>query len=363
MNMLMKPIDLLFFRDGKPFTMGDDTWASGNIIPTPSVIYGALKAAYYSVYPDELEKVSADNDPASENITIEGIYFRFENSNFFPLPVDYIYKKNKSAREKRKEKKDKKYQVELLNEPVHKNLSSANRFKLSISDEEVETFDNGLITELDLRNYLENLGSARDIKTIKLEDLIEREPKVGIGRENTTHATAEGKLYRVGMMRFKKLNLGIKTKENLQEILGLKTKLGGEGKIVEIAEDTKEFEIEEVDFSGEISKIKLYLSTPAIFENGWLPKWIDKRTFEGEYKGIKLKLFSAFIGKPQYVGGFDMAKRRPKPMKKAVPAGSVYYFEVLEGNKEELINTFHGKSISELDTNKQGFGIAFLGVL
>jgi len=359
----MKPIDLLFFRDGKPFTMGDDTWASGNIIPAPSVIYGALKAAYYSVYPDEFEKISADNDPASENITVEGIYFRFENSNFFPLPLDYVYEKNKSAIEKRKEKRDGEYQVKLLEEPVKRNFSSADQFKLSISDEEVETLDNGLITELDLGVYLRNFSSAKEINAIKLDDLIVKEPKIGIGRENTTHTTAEGKLYRVGMIRFKNLDLGVKTKENLQEILGLKTKLGGEGKIVEITEDTKDFEIEEVDFSGEISKIKLYLSTPAVFENGWLPKWIDKRTFEGEYNGIKLKLFSAFIGKPQYIGGFDMAKRCPKPMKKVVPAGSVYYFEVLEGNKEELINTFHGKSISEFDTNKQGFGITFLGVL
>ncbi len=54
-----------------------------------------------------------------------------------------------------------------------------------------------------------------------------------------------------------------------------------------------------------------------------------------------------------------MAKRKPKPMFKAVPAGSVYFFELLEGNANQL-EKFHQKSISDIYP-EQGFGICYIG--
>jgi len=44
----INPFDTFFFRDGKPFTMGDDSWADGIFPPSPSVIYGALRTAWIS---------------------------------------------------------------------------------------------------------------------------------------------------------------------------------------------------------------------------------------------------------------------------------------------------------------------------
>ena len=42
------------------------------------------------------------------------------------------------------------------------------------------------------------------------------------------------------------------------------------------------------------------------------------------------------MGKYTSIGGFDVERGRPKPMKRAVPAGSVYYFELLEGDLEKV---------------------------
>ena len=55
-----------------------------------------------------------------------------------------------------------------------------------------------------------------------------------------------------------------------------------------------------------------------------------------------------------------MLKGRPKPMKRAVPAGSVYYFELLEGDLEKVKDLMHCRSISEYNA-EQGFGISFVG--
>ena len=42
----------------------------------------------------------------------------------------------------------------------------------------------------------------------------------------------------------------------------------------------------------------------------------------------------------------DYSEKIPKPMRKAVPAGAVYYFRLVQGSLEELKDIFHFKSIS-----------------
>ena len=58
-----------------------------------------------------------------------------------------------------------------------------------------------------------------------------------------------------------------------------------------------------------------------------------------------------------------MAKNKPKPMRKAVPAGSVYYFRLEnEDYTEKIRESFHFKNISDV-LPEEGFGLAILGEL
>jgi CRISPR-associated protein Cmr3 len=66
---------------------------------------------------------------------------------------------------------------------------------------------------------------------------------------------------------------------------------------------------------------KLYLATPAFFEGGWQPGGGWKKLL-----GPKADLVGAALGQPLVVGGFDLARRKHKPSRRFVPAGSVYYF-------------------------------------
>jgi CRISPR-associated protein Cmr3 len=113
-------------------------------------------------------------------------------------------------------------------------------------------------------------------------------------------------------------------------------------------------------------RFKLVLISPALFEHAWCPKWIDAQTLQGSRGKVRVKLTAAALRKSVGIGGFDLAKGFPKPVHRFVPAGSVYFFEILEGDIDTVMGEFHGKSISESvpdfpETSKQGFGDSLVG--
>lgn len=344
-------LDTLFFRDGKPFTMGEETWANGVFPPYPSVIYGALRSAYFSNHINELEKANKVDDPTN-NLRIKGVYLSENDNIYLPLPNDCVKKKG-----------DKGTSVFVLSIDELKDLKSSCPMQYVLkSEEEVENVDGGLINLNSLKKYFkcsENSFSS----ILKLADIVLPEPKIGIGIDKKTGTSEEGKLYRVDMKRLKN-----KKGESLSIIIDFEgldlpekgmMKLGGEGKAVSYkAFKPIDFSIDDFKFAG--NKFKLYLSITAIFNNGWLPEWIDEETLIGEYKGLKLKLLTASIGKPIHIGGFDIKAREPKPMSKAVPAGSVYYFEIIKGDIQKAFEIFNQSAISEFYP-EQGFGIAYVG--
>jgi CRISPR-associated protein Cmr3 len=139
-------------------------------------------------------------------------------------------------------------------------------------------------------------------------------------------------------------------------------KLGGEGKAVSYfcyKGKIQQYQLDECAMKANI--FKLYISTPAVFSKGWLPEWIDQSTLIGKKNGLKVQLLTASITKHSNVGGFDMKEQKPKPMHRTVPAGSVYYFKLLEGSYEEILKTFHYQAISDIYP-EQGYGISLVGI-
>jgi len=359
MIIKIDPLDTLFFRDGKPFTMGEDTWANGIFPPSPSVVYGALRSAYFSNHIDELEKANQDDDP-TKGLKIKGMRYGIGNDIYYlPLPYDCV---------KEKDDKNKPVKVSILSMRKNESLNSCpTEYLLSDKDgRKVENVPNGFIRKSILEKYLiQNTPEKFSIK--KIGDYVLLEPKIGIGIDKKTGTSEEGKLYRVDMRR-----LSNEKNDKVSIIVDFEgfelpergmMKLGGEGKAVSYEGYSKDIPVDAPITAGNMFKI--YLSTPAILKNGWLPEWIDEKTLiskynKDKYEGPKLKLLTASAGKPVYIGGFDMKKRKPKPMYKAVPAGSVYYFEIIEGDAQDVIDAFHGKSISDY-YEEQGFGIAYVG--
>ncbi|MBZ0181540.1 MAG: type III-B CRISPR module-associated protein Cmr3 [Melioribacteraceae bacterium] len=360
MKIKIDAIDTLFFKDGKPFSMGEETWADGIFPPPPSVIYGAISSSMLSNNPELFNKLGREFD--FDDLKITNIFYRIKNTSYYPLPLDFVYRKNKTAREINDEKYDRKYKVSLLKREFSHSLSSLNReIKIVTADEEVETLSNAMISESDLNNYLSGYIDD-EIKCLILDDYFLTESKVGIGRNDVTHTTEESKLYRVGMRRPTDFSIFVELddNENIKELTKF-IKLGAEGKVARISNPDLSNYLN--DISGiDNGKFKLYLQTPSFFEKGWLPSWIDKKTMKGKIDNLELELLTAYVGKPISIGGFDMLNKKPKAMRKAVPAGSVYYFKILSGDFEQAKNLLNNRSISEFDSEKYGYGKTLIGV-
>ena len=123
-------------------------------------------------------------------------------------------------------------------------------------------------------------------------------------------------------------------------------KLGGEGKSARYALIDEPVSIKNHKKRLDVAKktkFQIYFSTPAIFSKGW--QFDVNEHFE---------IISASIGKPIFIGGFDMKSNKQKQMHKAVPAGSVYLIKLNKSvsNEEELKSIL---SINSIDNNK-GFG-------
>lgn len=356
----INPFDTFFFRDGKPFSAGDDTWADGIFPPSPSVIYGALRTAWISEQPDGFTE---DNIKASEELKIKGIFLEFNHNTIsIPVPRDFVYEKGQ---------KDNKH---YLNLELNRVKSICTLEMIAFIDKIVENFDKGyLLRKSSIGRYL-----SKEKNIEPKEAYILSESKIGIGRDISTHTTKESALYRVDMMRFiagyhehnenEDENAAIVVEcEGLNFPKKSILKLGGEGKAAQydIIENQPQYCMVEPPLNFSENRFRLSLITPSVFDNGWLPSWVNTPDFIGEYKGLKLKLLATVLGKPLSIGGFgysmDSQRFEPKKMYKAIPAGSVYYFELLKGTFDEVKSLFHYQSISEQKAN-EGFGITYLGI-
>jgi len=94
MIIRIRPLDTFFFRDGKPFSRGQETWADGIFPPSPSILYGALRAIYFSEYPDEFNKANTPDDPTL-NLKIKGIFLGMGKLIYLPVPADFVIAKAK----------------------------------------------------------------------------------------------------------------------------------------------------------------------------------------------------------------------------------------------------------------------------
>jgi len=343
--------DTLFFRDGKPFTMGAETWGSGIFPPYPSMIYGALRSAYFSYHINKLLYANTDSDP-TKNLKINCICLRDMINILFPAPMDCVKEKgNKENVLVPLKLEDLKYITNCKTEYILK----------PETNKEVENLPDAWIDSETLKEYLS--VSQNDIYYKRLSEIVLSEPKIGIGRNNFTKTAEDTMLYRVGLKRLKDASI-IVDFEGLDLPNNGIMKVGGEGRPVYYSEMKGSFFINVNFCSEKLEKIKLYLATPAIFEKGWLPDGIDENSLQGEINGIELKLLTCAIGKKSiYIGGFDIGKKEPKSMKRAIPAGSVYYFKILRNyESNQIINNLHNVSILKNDNyRKQGFGVTYLG--
>lgn len=121
--------------------------------------------------------------------------------------------------------------------------------------------------------------------------------------------------------------------------------------------------------------VRMALATPAIFRDGWKPGWLNDDLI-GTPPGdnVRLQLVGLTIQRWQAISGWSLAKINdqgqldpqgrpgPKPIRRMVPAGGIYFFDVVDGSAANLANRWlYSVSDNEQD-QRDGFGLATWGI-
>ncbi len=109
------------------------------------------------------------------------------------------------------------------------------------------------------------------------------------------------------------------------------------------------------------SRFRLVLASPAPFDAGWRPDFVGA-DLTGSIGGCRVRLVAAAVGRYEHIGGWELARARPRPARRAAPAGSVYYFDIISGDAASLAAA-HGTSLFSPDDDRarHGLGLAFIG--
>lgn len=411
----IEPLDVLFFRDSKPFTAGESFRAKSAFPPTPYPFVGAIRSR---VLADVLPLIGSNFQEYRGYITNKAASYSNELSKIVTVLGDA---KSYGKLEFRgpflaRREQDKHYELLF---PIPFDLFEKQRLSpLAGPLADVHYNPPRDMGQPRLLWSRESLGSELKEVFLKSQGLcrylrgeiprseefdkefIHRELRVGIALEPSRRTAKEGMFYMPEMLRldgdaqrgqagFVLEVAGLSFADDLPEQVksyrlqsGL-LQLGGESRAARyniIQEGDPLADLEELagglkDQIEHAGRFKLYLASPAIFQNGWLPDFINSSSLEGEMSNgaggkIKLKLIAAAVGKPLPIGGWDLAKGAPKTMYKAVPSGSIYFFELQSGDAKDIIKLFHLTSKVQESTDDQelqrlaqiGFGLTLIGL-
>ncbi len=328
----IQALDTLFFRDGKPFSMGEETTIETKLIPFPSVFWGAI---FTRLLVDEKVK-KAD----IEKLSIGRIFLYDEKNHRFllPAPADLFTDKENNIYTER-------YQ-EIKEEVVSNNISTK---YIVMPQKDVKRIENSFIDVYSFVPYMKQFDN--DIAVFKIDEILTTETKIGIKRDNSTNTNEDGNLYRIPMLRFNE-GWSYLVEYELEGDLKLEKngilKLGGEGKTVNFTEYkdailkiTQEVFVEKDEF------FKIYASSPLILNSFDFISWT--KLFNSHLKNWEL--VSVCNSAPLSIGGWDLKERKPKKMKKALPAGSVFVFKNLDNtlSTSKIRDTFQ-KLLNETET-------------
>jgi len=357
-----------------PFSAGDDHNARSIFPPSPRTFQGAIRAAILSRYgfdADAAKPVMGDSDSYGKINRMLGPFVAFSNAKgdtteFLPLPLDL-------GRPKSGKDKDVIIPIQPCSETHFKSDLEGICLPWAKTAARL-TSRPSYLPVYAIYDYLAGRLPSTDAIVVD-EKVFSYELRTSIRRSHLRHAVEEGQLYSVSFIR---MNSGFGFTYEIQGIDGELPEagllvLGGEARPamyrrIKDRTSTPEQVIKAIEESIlKSQRFKLYIATPAIFSRGWLPVSIDPDTdYRGNLNGIPVRLVSAVVGRPVPIGGWelrsgDAGRERPRAIQRAVPAGSVYWFET-EAKPEDVIEKLHFQCISDSDNDRKiGFGLSLIG--
>lgn len=322
MKLFLEPIDVWLFRDGRPFDARSDHRAQSLFPPYPTVMQGIIRSHHLVIKRVDLRNQRAIEQAVGTATTyppgfqMRGPFVARRTSEgirrYFPLPADAVIQGGAIQA------------LAPIEPPAGVWTSVPTPQLLWYEGEPAKLGERWWLREDTLVAYLEQ--GAVQIEEAEREGcicqqgaLFQRENRSGIGVDDTTRTTQEGALYEVEFVR---VVPGVGLEVEVEGLDGWPERgvlrAGGEGR-------GAYFEASDAPAWPKAPnplppRFKVYLATPAYFEQGWRPRdW--QRFFDG-----RVECVSAALGRYESVGGFDLATNAHKPARRYVPAGSVYFF-------------------------------------
>ncbi len=298
------PHSVLFFRDPRPFSAGEQALARLQFPPRLTPFLGALRTKYLQekACKEQKEIDEVFDEKEVKQISVFWFSLMKDGTPLIPAPCDLLTNwkaldENRFVTEKVKVNgKHENPKVPLLNPHKAESLENA-RY---LTPQGIAKYQNG---------QLPSKGEY-----FSLNDLWEFENRVGVGLSPESKTAERSKFYRITVARPKKgvsFLVGVEFGDNIEMPpifeKPFTTRLGGEGHIA--VWEKKDIEAESLDKAPRFREIIALTHVPI------------KSSKEGEKYEFEIQNWC--INKLDSIGGWDYKEHRPKPLVKALKPGTV----------------------------------------
>lgn len=325
----LEPLDVLFFRDGRPFSASSR--ASGGL-PTPQIVAGAVRTALLAKYGvpfhllsrvAEFKNAVARAKPEAAwigNVTFRGPWLHCATRGVL-LPVPAVLHTDKKGDGTGVYQLAPKENVPGWNVKHH-----ADRLPLwSPTDKQTEPAA-GFLPLSAIAKFLDGRKPDHE-QFIKPGDLYDFDPRTGIGIDPDRLVAQEAQIYGASFLALKPgvsfvAEVILPRDAPPDALAGIDVlAFGGEGRRVHVVKEAA-IPWPHVETNGR--KRLVLLTTPCLDHTGGIPTVLKDR------------VGAAAVPTPVAISGWDIAKGGPKPTLFAIPAGSVYFLKDANGLPESL---------------------------
>ncbi len=382
MWLFIQPQDTLFFRDGRPFNAGADVWTNTVFPPYPHTVYGMLRTLFAHCFleqPDYNDLLAGIQDEETSRflgtkattgaLAIRGPFVGRKMGNranmLLSAPSD-LFELPATPFEKS--------EVHYVMAPTRqKDITAFSDMHIPFLPLAFADLEEGtkaevlkpvsrMVSDASILNYLKGAtahNKAAIRSGIHQEDFITEEICPIIARDENLSAR-EGHLalpqhirMQAGSdLQYEERGLLVKIDGGIADSLRLRIedylrarpviRLGGEGRVamVEMVDcDDAGIHAAFFPIMAETGKFRTVLTSPAYFpQNAFFPDFLNKDllgdwNLGGEPR--RVRLVAATMSRAQPVGSWDIAAIRPRETVNMVPAGSVFFFELVEYDRQK----------------------------
>ena len=349
-----EPLDTWFFREARPHgSVGNSEL--GSVFPPPMrTLLGALRTLIGDVWHTrhggdwrsfadnrELQALIGFGDDLGP-LRANGPFLLRNGERLYPAPANLMVKEQDGQRH---------YFLLDLGSPV---LCDIGRVHLPTFPAQVAVLGNNLagsqsasdcwLTHSGMQELLQGKAPAAN-EVIAHNEILNEEPRLGIGRDNQRHSVQEGLLYQTRHIR---LQPGVSVELHLHglsdaSLLPQHTtlRLGGEGRQAALSVSAQAPALPSATHAIPPGGVfALYHLTPAPCTSGQpagIPCGFVRSThqgadcWEGTLAGQQLRILTVACARPLRDGGWDLASHQARAVQSLLAPGSVLYVQNLSG--------------------------------